>query len=655
MNVERARIVWIPQDDAAEKTQLGQFAAAHGFGSDEYDALHRWSIAKPVDFWSAVWDHAGLLGNKGNKGMVDSAEMGKRHFFPNGAINVAENLLRHDPDSIAIVQMTPEGDIEKCLTYTELKKQVQCVAGWMAKRGVTVGSVVAAIATNRTETVVSMLAAAALGAIWTAASPDLSAQAIIDRFGQVGPVVVFASVRYTYNHKEFDISETLRQTVLNIPSIKHVVLIGQDTAGDQLQLGQVSVALWKEAQRGLPLDGFVRHPFNSPFLIMYTSGTTGKPKAIVHSGGGVLLRTCGEHRLQIGLTPSDTFLWYSSIAWMMFPWLVMALETGATIVLYEDAAIKKSAESMDMGVLWRIAQNAQLTAIGLSPNYLRILQRSDYRPNREFDFPALRSMFTSGAPMPAELYEWCQENIQPGLRINSISGGTEAMSAFVTGSPLHVVRAGEICAKSLGIAVEVYDERGAPIVGQPGELVITQPFPSMPLTFWGPGGDQRYKAAYFDGFPGIWTHGDLAEQTVSGGFLIHGRSDNTLKPGGVRIGTAEIYTALEGIEEVVDAVIFGWVENDDEQIVMCVQLEPGASMSKALASKIRTTIRTQTSSRHVPAKVYVVSDVPKTLNGKRNEAAAKAAALGKDTSRFVSLANRACLEDYAAISNNTFY
>jgi acetoacetyl-CoA synthetase len=655
MKIERAKIVWTPDPVEARESQLGKFATEHGFGIDEYDALHRWSVARPGEFWSAVWDHAGLLGTKGDRTILDSPELGKRHFFPDGTINVAQNLLRHDPQSTAIIQMTSTGEVAYRLSFGELSEQVRRVAGWMAANGVKAGSVVGTVTGNRTEAAVAMLASAALGAMWTAASPDLSAQAIVDRFGQVAPVVIFASAQYAYNGKGYDISEMLNLAVEQIPSIKHVVLVGDNEAPAKLAFGRAHAVAWNDVRSHEPVSGFVQMPFNAPLLVMYTSGTTGKPKAIVHSGGGVLLRACSEQRFHIGMTGKDVFFWYSSIAWMMFPWLVLSLETGAAIVLYEDAAIKKTEGELDHGVLWRIAQNAKATALGVSPSYLRILQRAGFHPAKEYDCRALRAMFTSGAPMPAELYDWVHANVSPTLRINSISGGTEVLSAFVCGSPLHAVRAGEMGVKSLGFAVEVYDERGATVVGQPGELVVTQPFPSMPLTFWGPGGDERYKATYFEQFPGVWTHGDLAEQTVSGGFLIHGRSDNTLKPGGVRIGTAEIYTAIEAVAEVSDAVIFGQVENGEEQVILCVQMEAGHELSEALAMKLRTAIRSQTSPRHVPSKVVLVSDVPKTLNGKRNEAAARAAAHGKDTARFVSLANRSCLADYASISERPYF
>lgn len=647
--MERERVIWTPNRADAQRSQLGQFLIASGFASDEYDALHRWSISDPVAFWRKAWEFIGLLGDRGSKGIVDHPDMGHRHFFPEGTINVAENMLRHDPETTALLQMDAEGNVARRITFGELREDVTRIAGWMAEKGVKAGDVVATICTNRSEVVVSMLAAAAIGAIWTAASPDLTAQAIIDRIGQVNPSVLFVLPEYTYNNKRFNFSETLQTIEEKISSIREIVIIGDPESGNRIKPVHAKATPYDVARGARPISRFERHPFNSPFLILYTSGTTGKPKAIVHSGGGVLLRCAVEHRFHTGVASGDVFFQYSNIAWMMFPWTVMALETGTALVLYEDAAVKKTEAGIDPSPVWRIAAESNATTLGLSPNLLRIVQRSGYSPSKEHDLTNLRTMLCSGAPMSSDLYGWSWQNIALDLRINSVSGGTEAMGSLVYGSPLHIVRPGEMPCKTLGIATDVFDDRGASIAGQPGELVVTQPFPSMPLTFWGEDGDRRYKAAYFESFPNVWTHGDLAEQTVRGGFIIHGRSDNTLKPGGVRLGTAEIYTAIEDIPVLEDAVIFGRPMNDDEEIVMCAQLKNGTILTEALAAEIRTTIRSQTSPRHVPGRIFQVSEIPKTLNGKRVEAAAKAAALGKDTSRFASLANRECLDEYGTV------
>lgn len=654
MKVERSRIVWEPRPEEAAESQLGRFAALKGFGIDEYDSLHRWALSDLVQFWSDVWDFMGLIGCKGSIGAIQSHEMGKRHFFPDATINVAENILRHDPNSIAVIQVDASGEVQSRVSFLDLKTQVDSLAGWMAARGIKERDVVATISTNRLEALVTMLATAALGATWTAVSPDLSARAIIDRFQQVEPALLFSPLEYTYNSTNYNFSKALLEVEAEIGSVTNIVLIGNESSLDHTIPVRSHVTLWREALDAQPIKSYQRFPFNTPFLILYTSGTTGKPKAIVHSSGGVLLRTGAEHRFHTNVKSGDIFFQYTSVSWMMFPWTMMSLETGAAVVLYEDAAVKKHDGEIDVGPVWRIAENAQATVLGISPNLLRIIQRENYSPKRKHDVSKLKTMLFTGAPMPAGLYDWILENVAK-MRINSISGGTEAMGAFVLGSPIHAVRAGEMSCNSLGIAVDVLDDRGVSVSGSPGELVITQPFPSMPLTFWGPDGDEKYRSAYFETFPNVWTHGDLSERTINGGFVIHGRSDNTLKPGGVRLGSSDIYTAIEELHEIEDCIIVGRPVDGDEEVILCVQLGSGQILSERFAAKIRTTIRTKTSPRHVPACIYQVSDVPKTLTGKRVEAAVKAAILNKDVSKFVSLVNPDSLQQYSKLSQSKYY
>lgn len=650
MKVERPNVVWKPSPEQSRESQLGRFAESHGFEVNEYDALHRWSVSNSAEFFTEVWEFFGLKGALGARPQVDTAEMGKRHFFPEGKMNMAENLLRHKSDSLAVIEMTAAGEVERKISYGALREDVHNLAIWLQAKGVQPGDVIATISPNRVEALVSFLATSAIGALWTSASPDLSAQAILDRFGQVAPVVLFACAQYSYNNKQYEITDTLQLLMKEIPTIRETVLIGQSDNRSTDKHKQLHATPWEEARGDGSRFGYERYPFNSPFLVLYTSGTTGKPKAIVHSAGGVLLRTSVELGLHHDIGPGDIFFWYTNIAWMMFPYLAMGLTTGAAIVLYGDAPVKKSDNGDDVKVLWQIAQNAEVTTMGLSPGYLRIVERNGYSPQSRHDLSPLRNLITTGAPMPPELYYWCRENVSSHTRLTSISGGSEVMGGFVTGSPFHEVRAGEISCKILGIAVDVFDERGVSVVGEKGELVITQPFPSMPLTFWGQDGDQRYHSAYFSKFAGIWTHGDLAEATVSGGFLIHGRSDNTLNPGGVRIGTADIYNALDGVSEIKESVVFAQPVEHDEEIVLCVQLASELNLDDSLAAAIRNAIRTQNSSRHVPARIYEVADIPQTQNGKRNEAAAKAAYLGTDTTRFTSLANPQCLKEYGSLN-----
>ncbi|UZG60319.1 acetoacetate--CoA ligase [Rhodococcus opacus] len=645
MNVAVSEIVWKTNSETIEKSNLARFAQKLGFDVTDYDSLYRWSVARSGEFWREAWEFSGLLGDLGARDTIDTPQMGQQHFFPDGKINVAENLLRHNHDALAVVEASASEDVRKRLTFGQLRTEVERVAAWLESVGVGEGDVVATWGTNRLEAVISFLATAAVGAIWTSASPDLSTQAVSDRLGQVNPVVLFASPCYTYNSTEYDITDRVEALRQSIPSIAHVVEFGQREGKSTLSRSLE----WDSLQSDGSEFEYRRFPFNQPLLIMYTSGTTGKPKAIVHSGGGILIRNCAEHTFHNDLGPGDVFFWYTNIAWMMFHYLVLSLSSGSAIVLYDDAALRRTDAGPDSGVLWRVAAAAGVTTMGVSPGYLRTLQRTGYCPRNEHDLRSLRTFMATGAPVPPDLWTWCQNNISSEIRLGSLSGGTETLGAFVTVTPWHPFRPGEMSCNVLGIAADVFDERGVPVIGSKGELVITQPFPSMPLTFWGDGGDERYYNAYFAGHPGVWTHGDLAEKTIWGGIIIHGRSDNTLNPGGVRIGTAEIYHSLNEFDEIQDAVVFGRAIDQDEEVVLCLVMSEAVSLDEELAQRIRHVIRRRSSPRHVPASIYQVAEIPQTLNGKRNEAAAKAAVNGLDTQRFTSLANPQILGEYAAI------
>jgi acetoacetyl-CoA synthetase len=439
--------------------------------------------------------------------------------------------------------------------------------------------------------------------------------------------------------------------VAALPQIEAVVVMDRDAEGPLMPLSSTGATFVRYADVVKPAEPFEwrRFPFNSPGLVMYTSGTTGKPKAIVHSAGGVLLRLTSEHAFHVSVGPGDVFFWYTNIGWMMFHWMVHALVVGSAVVLYEDSAAPSTAEGLDLGALWRVADAAGVTAMGISPAYIALLDDAGYSPKAHHDLTRLHTLMAGGAPVSPEHFEWAHAEVSESVRFFPVCGGTELMSAFVGGSPLHPVRAGEMSCKHLGMAVDVFDERGVPVVGRKGELVCTEPFPSLPLTFWGIDGDARYRAAYFERFPQVWTHGDLAELTLSGGFVVYGRSDTTLNPGGVRIGTAEIYRPLSCVGAVEAAVVFGRPIRSGEEIVLCVKLSAGMRLDSELAAEIRAVVRSKASPRHVPHAIYQVDDVPFTQNGKVIEAAAKAAATAMDVSRFSSLRNPECLRQFAEL------
>ncbi|MBK1787829.1 acetoacetate--CoA ligase [Prauserella cavernicola] len=646
----RHRVISEPDADTAAASALGRFATRLGFGLGEYDALWRWSVSAPADFWRAAAEFTDLPVDLGPVDDNGAADMAGRRFFPEGRVNVAAALLSGGPGDTAVFEAGAEG-VRGRTTYAELKAETEAVAAWLRATGVGPGSVVATIAPNGKPALVSFLATLAVGATWTSCSPDFSADAVLDRIGQVSPAVLFAPTRYRYNGRDHDYRDRVADLASALGSLRGVVLLADESTGPGLDLGVPTVDYATLAAGELPRStGFTwdTHPFDTPALVMYSSGTTGKPKAIVHSGGGILLKLTMEHAFHTDLHRQDVTLWFTNIAWMMFHWLALTLVRGGAIVLYDDAAIPRVDGRPDHGVLWRLAQECGVTAFGTSPSYLAALQSAGYRPGEHHDLSAIRTFLSSGAPLSADQFEWVHAQV-PAARLSPISGGTELLSSFLGGSPLHPVRAGEMSCRILGQAVDVLDEKGSSVVGVPGELVCTRPFPSMPLTFVGEGGDERYRQAYFEAYDGIWTHGDLAEMTLSGGVIIHGRSDNTLNPQGVRIGTAEVYRPLESVPEISDSVVFGLKHGGDERIVLCVVLQDGLVLDDELATKIRATIRGQASPRHVPAEIHQVSAIPYTLNGKRVEGAARKAASGEDLSRFTSLANPECLREFAGL------
>ncbi|MEH7378858.1 acetoacetate--CoA ligase [Bacillus sp. JJ1533] len=644
-----SKILWEPNETWISESNLTKFSQQVGFPLLPYERLHRWSVAQPEKFWSAVWDFAGVIGEKGERVMVPPSDGGMlgTQWFPDARLNFAENLLRGDEWETAVF-VADENGVSRTILMGELRNMVAQAQHGLKSLGVTAGDRVAGVVTNGIEGLVALLATTSLGAVWTSCSPDFGSKGILDRIGQVRPKVLIATLEYQYNGKFFDIRENISAVSKVLEDVSAIVTLSEPKS---LSIHPATkVMSWQElCQNDSSKLEFTPVPFNHPLYILYTSGTTGLPKAIVHSVGGTLIQHLKEHQLHCDVKAGDVMSWYTNTAWMMYPWLISGLASGAAILLYDGSPIPKA----NMGILWEIAEEIGMTHFGTSPKYLDTLAKAGYQIGHKHDLFRLKSVLSCGAPLSAEQYDWIYENIKQDMMLASISGGTEIIGCFVMGSPVHPVRRGEITCKALGMAVDVLDDRGVSVLHEKGELVCTKPFPSMPLTFWGEDGDKRYFSAYFAERPGIWTHGDFAEQTVEQTMVIYGRADTTLNPGGVRIGTAEIYRVVEQLPQVQDSIVFGLPIDNDEEIVLCVVVKDG-ELDHSLVDQIRKEVRKKASPRHVPKRIYSVKEIPYTINGKKVEGAARSSAVGQPVKNKGSLINPECLEEYSSLSERSF-
>lgn len=649
MTNEHDAVLWQPSEQDLTQSNLARFALQNGFDPHDYGTLHRWSRSDLAGFWNALWDFSAVIGERGDIALVRRSEgdMFGARWYPEARLNFAENMLCGSDDRLAIIEAN-EGGIVRRLPMGELRMLVARAQQALARMGIGVGDRVVAIMPNNVEALVALLATASLGGVWASCSPDFGAAGIIDRIGQVEPKVLIAAPTYTYNGKQYDIHDALAQVLARLPKVEQVIVTSE------LRLSTSShwkVSLWRDLMNEPASQlHFKRIPFSSPLYVMFSSGTTGLPKAMVHTVGGVLMQHRKEHLLHADVRPGEVMSWYTNTAWMMYHWLISGLASRAAILLYDGAPIlTRSNGERDHDILWRIAQQARVAHFGTSPRYLAALAEAEYEPGRRHSLEHLRAVLSAGAPVAPEQFDWLYRAVKRDMIFASVSGGTEIIGCFFLGSPVHCVRRGELTCKALGMAVDVLDGRGASIIGRKGDLVCTEPFPSMPLTFWGEGGDQRYYDAYFAERPGIWTHGDLTEQTIHGGAIIYGRTDTTLKPGGVRIGTAEIYNVVEQQPEIRDCLVFGRRVDGDEHIILCVVLDDGVRLTPELERHLRAEIRVAASPRHVPYAIHQVHAIPYTINGKRVEGAARATVAGLPVKNLGSLANPECLAEYAAL------
>ena len=642
------RPLWTPSAKAVAASNMKAFAdfanERHGLSLAGYDALHAWSVAAPDLFWDAIWDFTGVIGEKGQRVLVDAGKMPGAAFFPEARLNFAENLLREEGGEIALL-FNNEGKMAAPVTRDALRRDVARFAAVLRGWGVKDGDRIAAFMPNCPETITAMLAAASIGAVFSSCSPDFGVKGVLDRFGQIEPKVLVACDGYRYAGKVLPAHDKLGEIVAGLPSLEHVAIV--PFIGE----GKKAIAKaedWPTLLASAPEASlsFARLPFSHPLYIMYSSGTTGIPKCIVHSAGGTLLQHLKEHRLHCDIRPGETLFYFTTCGWMMWNWLVSGLAAGATLALYDGSPF-----APDERVLFDYIDAVGINVFGTSAKFIDAVKKSGLRPHETHDLSSMRMILSTGSPLVPESFDFVYRDIKQDVALCSISGGTDIVSCFVLGSPMLPVWRGEIQAKGLGMAVEVWDEEGKPLAaGQgeasKGELVCTRPFPSMPVGFWNDPDGAKYRGAYFERFPGVWCHGDYAETTSHGGIVIHGRSDATLNPGGVRIGTAEIYAQVEQLPEIQEALAIGQDWQGDVRVVLFVVMKEGAPLDAAMEKRIRDRIRAGASPRHVPAKIVAVADIPRTKSGKITELAVRDIVHGREVKNREALANPEALALY---------
>ncbi len=643
------KVLWEPSADQFAEAKVTRFRelvnSTYGTQLGDYDALHRWSVTEPEAFWSTIWDFCDVTASsKGERILEHGNKMPGAQWFPDARLNFAENLLAKDGDGAAIV-FRSEDKVGRTQSWHDLHQQVAGMAGYLKSVGVAEGDRVAGFMPNMPETIVAMLATASIGAVWSSCSPDFGVQGVVDRFGQITPKVLFTADGYFYNGKFHDSLSKVDEFKQHLPGLLKVVVVPfKDPLNTESEFDlEDSVSYSQALTRGAdtPLT-FAQLPFAHPLYVMYSSGTTGAPKCIVHSAGGTLLQHLKEQQLHCDLSAGEKIFYFTTCGWMMWNWLVSGLASGATIMLYDGSPFYP-----DGNVVFDFAEEEQINILGTSAKYIDAISKADIHPKATHKLESLRSILSTGSPLAPESFQYVYDKVKSDVCLSSISGGTDILGCFIGGNPALPVVKGELQCILLGMAVEVFDDEGNSIIGQKGELVCTKPFPSMPIGFWNDDNGARYHKAYFDRFDNVWCHGDFLEISDSGSAIIHGRSDTVLNPGGVRIGTAEIYRQVEQLREVQESLVIGQNWDSDVRVVLFVRLSDGVTLDDDLCNLVRSKIRANCTPRHVPAKIVAVSDIPRTKSGKIVELAVRSIVHGESVNNKEALANPEALELFA--------
>lgn len=636
--------LWSPSSDQVTSSFIAKLQARHGFSS--FQQLHHWSITESADFWSDVWDDGEVLGEKGSNTFHEGDDFISSRFFTDATLNTAENLLARaqsaNPDEVAIIEILEDGN-KRSITWHQLAQDVARVARLMTREGVKPGDRIAAWAPNLIEVMVFAIAGLSIGAVVSTSSPDFAPSAVQDRFGQIDPKLLLVSNNYSYGGKKFDLTEKVLEIASLLPTLGKIIALG--SIGQELSPAVTSWNVWLDSDSSSEECEFPKFQFDHPGFILFSSGTTGKPKCITHSAAGALLKLIVEHRYHFDLSPKDRVLFFTTCGWMMWNWLLYVLASGASIVLYEGSPLHPS-----MTRLFEIAEKESVTVLGLSAKLIDSVRKSGISPRNEHQLDRVRTMISTGSVLSPEGFDFIYSDVTPNAHLVSMSGGTDICGCFLIGVPTLPVYRGELQGECLGMATDVFDQSGkATSIDEKGELVCRQPFPSKPLGFWGDESDTKYRAAYFNGFPGVWTHGDFASKTSHGGYILYGRSDATLNSKGVRIGTAEIYRVVETFPEISEAMAVSQDWDDDTRVILFVTLTKDFELTDELRNRIKSSLRTQASPRHVPDLIIAAPALPRTKSNKLVELAVTDVINGRVVRNRDALANPETLDWFAGI------